>query len=208
MPGERLLAPRRVGYTGAVSDLEPRILALLDSGDLSGAATEALRGYGPQVLGYLTAVLRNEDDAHDVFSQFAEDLWRGLAGFRRESAVRTWAFRLAWHAASRYARDPYRRRGRPILSTEASKIAEEVRSTLSTYAPGGRADKLMKLRESLDPEEQTLLILRVDKAMPWEEVAEVLRADGEPATPAALRKRFERLKEKLGRLAREQGLIE
>ena len=143
-----------------------------------------------------------------MFSQFAEDLWKGLPGFRRESAVRTWAFRLAWHAASRYARDPYRKRGRPILTTEASKIAEEVRSTMSTYAPGGRADKLMKLRESLDHEEQTLLILRVDKGMPWEDVAEVMRADGEPATPAALRKRFERLKEKLGRLAREQGLIE
>jgi len=79
---------------------------------------------------------------------------------------------------------------------------------MSTYAPGGRADRLLKLRESLDREEQTLLILRVDKAMAWEDVAEVLRADGDPATPAALRKRFERLKEKLGRLAREQGLIE
>jgi RNA polymerase sigma-70 factor (ECF subfamily) len=191
-----------------VTDLDPRILSLLDTGDLSGAATEALRGYGPQVLGYLTAVLRDDDDAHDVFSQFAEDLWRGLPGFRRECAVRTWAFRLAWHAAARYARDPYRKRHRPILTTEASKIAEEVRSTMSTYAPGGRADKLMKLRESLNSEEQTLLILRVDKAMPWEDVAEVLRADGEPASPAALRKRFERLKEKLGRLAREQGLIE
>jgi RNA polymerase sigma-70 factor (ECF subfamily) len=191
-----------------VTDLDPRILSLLDTGDLSGAATEALRGYGPQVLGYLTAVLRDDDDAHDVFSQFAEDLWRGLPGFRRECAVRTWAFRLAWHAAARYARDPYRKRHRPILTTEASKIAEEVSSTMSTYAPGGRADKLMKLRESLNSEEQTLLILRVDKAMPWEDVAEVLRADGEPASPAALRKRFERLKEKLGRLAREQGLIE
>ena len=191
-----------------MSDLEPRILALLDAGDVSGASTEALRGFGPQVLGYLTAVMRDEDDAHDVFSQFAEDLWRGLPAFRRESAVRTWAFRLAWHAASRYARDPYRKRHRPILTTEASKIAEQVRSTYSTYAPGGRADKLLKLRESLDTEEQTLLILRVDKGMAWEDVAEVLRADGEPATPAALRKRFERLKEKLGRLAREQGLIE
>jgi RNA polymerase sigma-70 factor (ECF subfamily) len=192
----------------AMSDLEARITALLDADDLAGAATEALRGYGPQVLGYLTAVLRDDDDARDVFSQFAEDLWRGLPGFRRESAVRTWAFRLAWHAASRFARDPYRRRGRPMLSTEASKIAEEVRSTMSTYAPGGRADKLSRLRQSLDPEEQTLLILRVDKGMSWDEVSEVLRAEGSDTTPVALRKRFERLKEKLGRLAREQGLIE
>ncbi len=191
-----------------MSDLEPRILALLDAGDLPGAATEELRGYGPQILGYLNAVLRNEDDAHDVFSQFAEDLWKGLGGFRRESSVRTWSFRLAWHAASRWARDPYRKRGRPMLTGEASRIAQEVRSTMSTFAPGGRADKLSKLRESLEPEEQTLLILRVDKGMAWEDVALVLHSDGAPASPAALRKRFERLKEKLGKLAREQGLIE
>lgn len=190
------------------AELEARIGDRLDAGDLGAAATEALRGYGPQVLGYLNAVLRNEDDARDVFSQFAEDLWRGLPDFRRECAVRTWAFRLAWHAASRFARDPYRRRGRPILSDEASRIAEEVRSTMSTYAPGGRADKLARLRETLDPVEQTLLILRVDKGMSWEEVSDVLRADGTDTTPAALRKRFERLKEKLARLAREQGLLE
>ena len=180
---------------------------MLDSGDLSGAATEALRGLGPQVLGYLTAVLRDEDDAHDVFSQFAEDLWKGLGGFRRESSVRTWAFRLAWHAASRYARDPYRKRGRPILTTEASKIAASVRSTMSTYAPGGRADRLLKLREALDPEEQTLLILRVDKGLSWEDVAQVLATEGAPVAATALRKRFERLKDKLARLAREQGLL-
>jgi RNA polymerase sigma-70 factor (ECF subfamily) len=95
-----------------------------------------------------------------------------------------------------------------MLSTEASKIAEEVRSTMSTYAPGGRADKLSRLRQSLDPEEQTLLILRVDKNMSWEEVSEVLRAEGTDSTPVALRKRFERLKEKLARLAREQGLLD
>ena len=118
-------------------------------------------------------------------------------------------------------RDPYRKRLQNLLNSEALKTPEKVRSTVETpeeiraametmedYAPGGRADKLMKLRESLDPKEQTLLILRVDKAMPWEDVAEVMRANGEPATSAVLRERFERLKEKLGRLAREQGLIE
>jgi RNA polymerase sigma-70 factor (ECF subfamily) len=191
-----------------VADPEAQVLSLLDGGDVKGAATEAIRGYGPQILGYLTAVLKDDDDARDVFSQFAEDLWRGLPGFRRECSLRAWAFKLAWHAASRYARDPSRRRGRPIRSTEASRIAASVRSTMSTYAPGGRAEKLLKLRQSLDPEEQTLLILRVDKNLPWEDVAQVLSSEGTPVAPSALRKRFERLKEKLAKLAREQGLLE
>jgi RNA polymerase sigma-70 factor (ECF subfamily) len=190
-----------------MADPEAKVLASLDAGDVKGAATEAIRGYGPQVLGYLTAVLKDEDDARDVFSQFAEDLWRGLPGFRRECSLRAWAFKVAWHAASRHARDPYRRRHRPILTTEASKIAASVRSTMSTYAPGGRADRLLKLREALDPEEQTLLILRVDKGLSWEDVAQVLSTEGTPVASAALRKRFERLKDKLARLAKEQGLL-
>ena len=190
-----------------MADPEAKVLASLDAGDVKGAATEAIRAYGPQVLGYLTAVLKDEDDARDVFSQFAEDLWRGLPGFRRECSLRAWAFKVAWHAASRHARDPYRRRHRPILTTEASKIAASVRSTMSTYAPGGRADRLLKLREALDPEEQTLLILRVDKGLSWEDVAQVLSTEGTPVASAALRKRFERLKDKLARLAKEQGLL-
>ena len=57
--------------------------------------------YGPQILGYLTSILRNDADAAEVFSQFTEDLWRGLPGFRGECPVRVWAYRLAWHAAAR-----------------------------------------------------------------------------------------------------------
>jgi hypothetical protein len=48
--------------------------------------------------------------------------------------------------------------------------------------------RLQNLLSSEPPvsEEQTLLILRVDKGMSWEDIAEVMRADGEQATPAAL----------------------
>jgi hypothetical protein len=125
-------------------------------------------------------------------------------------------------------RDPYRKRLQNLLNSETLKALEKIRSTVETpeeirstretpeeirsfiadHAPGGRVDKLMKLRESFDSEEQTLLTLRFEKAMPWEKVAEVMQADGEPVTTDALRERFERLMEKLRRLAREQGLIE
>jgi RNA polymerase sigma-70 factor (ECF subfamily) len=77
----------------------------------------------------------------------------------------------------------------------------------SSVLPGGRRERLDRLRAALDPEERTMLVLRVDKGLPWNEIATVLARDGEEATPAALRKRFERLKAKLARLALEHGLI-
>ncbi len=168
--------------------LDKRVRALLDQGRTRDAAALAIRELGPPVLGYLTALLRNDSDAREVFSQFAEDLWKGLPGFRGESSLRGWAYRIAWHASARFA-------------------PEEVRTAVGEEA--WRSERLQEIRARLDPDEQTLLILRVNRGLSWREVAHVLSVEtGEPASEATLRKRFERLKEKLGTLAREVGLIE
>ncbi|HET9595403.1 MAG TPA: sigma-70 family RNA polymerase sigma factor [Anaeromyxobacteraceae bacterium] len=187
--------------------LDLRVKELLAEGRHGDAAGEAIRTLGPEVLSYLASVLRNDADAAEVFSQFAEDLWKGLSGFRGEATLRGWAYRIAWHACVRFTRDPYRRRGRRLDTSEASRLADEVRSTL--LGDAWRRDRMAQLRDALTPEEQTLLILRVDRALSWRDVADVLAGEGQaPASEAALRKRFERLKEKLGKAAREEGLID
>jgi RNA polymerase sigma-70 factor (ECF subfamily) len=190
-----------------VEEVEARIADRLAAGDLREAAALVIREYGPQLLGYLGALLRDDDAAQDAFSQFAEDLWAGLPGFRGEAPARVWAWRLAWHAAARQARDPYRRRGRRLATGEVSHLAAEVRSVPTAIWADDRARKLEGLRAALAPDEQTLLILRVDKALPWSEIAFVL-SNGGRVDEAALRKRFERVKAKLVRRAREDGLVE
>lgn len=187
--------------------LEERLQALLAAGDLRGAATEAIRGHGPQVLQVLRAMLRDEGDAREAFSQFAENLWKGLATFRGESSFKTWALRLACNAARNQRDEAWRRRGRRLATGEASALAEEVR-TRSVVRVERQRRALDKLRESLTAEEQSLLVLRLDQELSWNEVAEVLAEEGKPAEPAALMKRYERLKERLGKLAREQGLVD
>lgn len=188
--------------------LEARVQALLAERQFGEAASATLRQLGPQVLSYLAGILRSEADAHEVFSQFAEDLWKGLPGFRGESSLRGWAYRIAWHASARYVRDPYRQRGRRLETTEASRIAEEVRSALAPEQ-SWRSQRVAQLRDALEPEEKALLILRVDRCLSWREVAVAMTEEGkDPPSEVALRKRFERLKEKLGRAAKEQGLID
>jgi RNA polymerase sigma-70 factor (ECF subfamily) len=78
---------------------------LLDAGDPPGAATVAVRGYDPQILGYLRAVLRDEDAAAEGFSRFAEGLWKGIGGFRGDASALTWAYRVAWGAVCELRRD-------------------------------------------------------------------------------------------------------
>ncbi|HEY7725783.1 MAG TPA: sigma-70 family RNA polymerase sigma factor [Anaeromyxobacteraceae bacterium] len=188
--------------------LDEEVAALRKSGDLEQAATVAIRALGPEILGYLTAMVRDPSDASDVFSQFAEDLWRGLEGFRGDASLRTWAYRLARHAALRRERDPFRRRGERLETTQASAIAGSIlASTVVRHEL--RAQQLARLRSRLDEGERTLLILRVDRGLSWGEVADVLAGeDGARPEEGALRKRFERLKDKLARAAREEGLID
>lgn len=190
-------------------EVEARCLEALDRGDQAGAATVVVRGYGPQLLGYLCSVLRSEADAGEVFSMFSEDLWRGLAGFRRECPLRVWCYRLAWHAAARFLRDPYRGRGRRLETNELSHLVEELRSSVFLGRDQARQATLDRLREGLSPDERALLVLRLDRGLSWAEVALVLAEErGAPVDEAALRKRFERLKDKLAERARQEGLLE
>jgi RNA polymerase sigma-70 factor (ECF subfamily) len=184
---------------------EAHIRALIEQGDLRGAATEAIRGLGPPVVRYLRSLLRDEDDAAEAFSRFSEKLWKGLPGFQQRSSLRTWMYRLAWTAAVDLKREPYRRR-RARLS-EASSLADEVRTGTPVVEERNRR-ALDLLRAELSVEDQCLLALRIDQELPWAEVAEVLAVEGAPVEVPALQKRFERLRDRIARLARDQGLVE
>jgi RNA polymerase sigma-70 factor (ECF subfamily) len=186
--------------------LEERVRGLLEAGDASGAASEALQDLGPMTLRYLRSLLRDEDDAADAFSLFAENLWKGLPAFRFGSSLRTWAYRIAWNAARKLQNEAYRRHGRRFASGEASALADDIR-TRTTERVARQKDALEQLRSALSVEDQSMLALRIDQGLSWTEIAEISAEDGQkPVQAAALMKRFERLKTRLAEMARAQGL--
>ncbi len=185
--------------------LDEQVRGQLDRGERKSAATVALRALGPEVLGYLEHVLADGDDARDVFQRFAEDLWTWLPSWRG-AGLRAAAYRIAWHAVARFRREAWRRRRERMRTTMASRIAASIGSPESRLATTPH-DRLARLRGALDPEERTLLVLRLDRELSWNEVAEVLSSEDEPLDAAAARKRFERVKDKLAKLARAQGLL-
>lgn len=187
--------------------LEKAIAEHLAAGDLAGATTAAMHGLGPQVLGYLTATLRDDDIASDVFGHFSEELWKSIGTFRGESSFRTWVYKLVMHAVGRHRRDPYRNRGRALDSADVRALADEVRSKTPKFKQTEVKDKFTELRESLDPADQTLLFLRIDQQLPWNDVAAIMSAEGQPVEVATLRKRLERARERLRDMADRAGLL-
>jgi RNA polymerase sigma-70 factor, ECF subfamily len=191
------------GATG----VERRVRELLAAGDDRGAATVALRALGPRIRRYLRAVLRDDDDAEDASSLFAESLWKCLPRFRGDSSLETWAFAIAVHAGMRVRDEAGRRRVRRITTGEASALMDEIR-TSSKVTDEQQRRCLDDLRAALTDDDRTLLALRVDQRLAWANVAEIMTAAGRPVTVAALCKRFERLTARLQRMARELGLLD
>ena len=193
--------PAVAGKEDLRAALEAGIAQSLDAGDVRAAVAQIVRGYGPEILGYLAAVLKSESDGDDAFGLFCEELLGGLDRFERRCSARTWAYRVAWHCAQKFAEDPHRRRGRRLATGEISGLAAGVRSNSQPYLKESARIWLLRVRESLSPEEQTLLVLRIDRELSWREVAVVM---GEEIEEAALRKRFDRLKRKLQQAASER----
>lgn len=203
-------------------DLDQSVRDRVEAGDLRRAVELVVARLGSSIHGYLRTLL-TEDEADEAYSEFQENVMKGLPSFRWECPVRAWAHRIAFHAAGRIWRRPGRR------------LEEPLPSSLSKLGPGsggpepgmsGRHAGLALLRASLSVEDQTLLTLRIDRELEWEEIAAVLGdgsgddAETPPGTPgsgdrescsrkaAALRKRYERLTRRLREEARHHGLIE
>lgn len=190
----------------SMSEVDPRgaaeaaIRAQLEAGDLRGGATAALQLYGAELFGFLKGIERDADLASEAFAQLGEDLWRGLAKFRWDATLRSWMYAVARNALHRLRRDPRRSPQRNIGLTDAdvAEIAEQLRTATAVYQRTEVKDELRALRDELDPDDRELLILRLDRQMSWKDIARVFGGDDAvTARAAALRKRFERLKERI-----------
>jgi len=187
---------------------ERAIQALCEAGSYGDATTGALRIYGVELLGFLRALAGNHDLASEAFAELGEDVWKGLPRFRWESSLRSWMYALARNALAQLRRDPRRRIERNLPLSIAPDVAAVVRTVTLEIQRTEVKDEFRVLREQLDPEEHEILLLRLDRGLAWKDIARILGGDDNlDARAAALRKRFERAKQRLKKLAIEHGLI-
>ena len=197
----------------AVADVEENVRAACAGERWEEAVTLALAGYGAELMSYLVALHRSRSDADDAFGLMAEKMWKSLPAFRWESSLRTWAYTLARHAASRVFEEGKRHaRAEPLSNAQVEAAVAAVRSRTATFLRTETKDKLDSLRAELAPDDQTLLILRVNRKMEWREIADVMAQPGDDGSresldrrAASLRKRYERIKADLRRRLQQRG---
>lgn len=193
-------------------DVETATRTHCEARDFDAAMRLAIQGYGEEVFSFLIARMRDEDAAADVFSQACEDLLQSLATFRWRCSLRTWFYRIARSAMARYLRSPENRPERRVALSSVSDLAAQVRSRTVAHMRSDVKDRVRALREQLDDDEQQLLLLRVDRGLSWNEIAEIIDDidddDDKNRAAARLRQQFQKLKDRLRELAIAEGLIE
>jgi RNA polymerase sigma-70 factor (ECF subfamily) len=198
------------------ASLEADIRALCERGDQDGAATLAVRSYGPELFGFLLALHTSRGDASDCFSQLCEILWRKLPEFTWEHTLRTWAYAIARGVSRTHKRNAGRRlrRETPGQDSAIEAVAQAVRTGTLPFLQTEKRNRLQALRDELPEEDRMLLILRVDRRLEWIEIARVLAGDEGPEDDASLkreaarlRKRFQIVKDRLRDMAKREGLV-
>ena len=179
----------------------------VEGGDVRGAVDRILSRHGAAFYGYIASLVQDESLAAEAFQLFSVRLWESLEGFRWESRLSTWAYRIARNAAYRTLEDPYRRRAARLGTVEQERLAASwTRTTTAAWRRTEAKQRLWEEVEGLSPEDREILVLRLGRKMSWTEVAAVIHGlEGHVEEKALarhaakVRKRFQRLKEVLAK---------
>lgn len=189
-----------------------------DAGDFRSGASLLISAYGLELRTFLFARCRyDESIVEEVFSQFLEDFWRALPQFRWQCSARAWCYVLARHAAIRFHRAPQNRAERRLPLSEGlidSELVQKLRTETRDYQRSQVKDRFQRLREQLPTEDQELLILRVNRKLPWNDIARVMLDSSEAhdehelrLKAQALRRRLVEIVRRLRQLASDSGLL-
>jgi RNA polymerase sigma-70 factor, ECF subfamily len=195
---------------------ETAIRAAVEARDFEHAATLTVERYGAELFAFLLSQTRDADAAGELFQHWSEQFWRSLGSYEGRCSVRTWAYKLARRAIHHHRRLEHKHAGARLTELSRLSIAvDRVRTATAIYKRTEVKDRFRELREQMPEEDQTLLILRIDRGLSWLELAEIMLGEenspgqGQLKTEAArLRKRFQIAKEKLRKMVEDAGLLE
>jgi len=162
---------------------DSQLVAMLKRGEDS-AFEEILRRYERKVYGLARSLTRDESDAQDALQDTFLSVYRKIRGFKEESSLSTWIYRIAVNAALMKVRRRKRDDRSVPIEDYLPKFDESGHLVTALREPPPRADEelLRKelaefLRESiraLDPDSRAVFILRDQEGLSNEEVAGIL----------------------------------
>lgn len=169
------------GHAGLSED-DSRILRGLRAG-IEPAYEELIGLYEQQLYGMVYRLLGNATDAADVVQEIFLKVFRTIHGFREQSSLRTWIYRIAVNEAHNHRRW-FARHCRREVSIEVERADRQ--SPLEIAADPGRSPFERAVDEEtrvlieraltkINPVFRTAVVLRDIQNLSYEEIAEILQ---------------------------------
>lgn len=158
---------------------DPQLMELCAAKD-EDAFSEIVGRYERFVYSTVFAELKNPDDAFDVSQEVFIRLYNAAGGFRCESTLKTWLYRMCKNCAYDYMRKYYKHRAVSLTYKDAEEETTEDADIVSDTTPEDellRKEKIQAVRNAvleLPEEQREVIVLREFQNMQYSEIAVML----------------------------------
>lgn len=171
------MAKHKLSDYGSLCDSE--LIGLCVQKD-ENAFSELVVRYEKFVYSVVFAELKNSDDAFDVSQEVFIRLYNAAGGFRCESTLKTWLYRMCKNCAYDYMRKYYKHRALSLTVKDPQEETAEDIDVVAQSTPDEeiiRKEQIMAVRKAIKklPEEQRdVIVLRELEGLQYSEIAIML----------------------------------
>lgn len=131
-----------------------------------------VQAYGPLLHRHLMRMLQSSADADDVLQNTLVKVFRKLDGFRGDSKLSTWLYRIATNEALTWLRSKKRRQRR--ISSEDPATLTVNQLTADPYFDGDAAQlQLQRALATLPPKQRAVFSFRYFDDLAYREISEI-----------------------------------
>lgn len=154
---------------------ESDLIARARKGDMT-SANQLLSRYQRPLWGFLLSLLGHQADAEDALQETCLKALRGLSGYRDERKFKSWLFQIAYRESLTLRR---RQKRAPVTTEDADELESladaEPLATVRLESIEAR-QRLRACVERLPEAEREVVLLRLQRDIPFREIAEITGA--------------------------------
>jgi RNA polymerase sigma factor (sigma-70 family) len=154
-----------------VSDRE-LVLLFRNEATRAGAFTRLVRQYQQRLYWHIRRMVVTHEDTDDILQNVFIKVWRNLEGFREESALYTWLYRIATNETLSWM-EVKKRFAATSMSGNEDYFAERIPAQRD-FDPSRIEWKLQQAIATLPDKQRIVFNLRYYDEMPYDDMAEVL----------------------------------
>ena len=137
------------------------------------AFQQLVKSYQQRLYWHIRKIVMNHDDADDIMQNVFIKVWKNVDGFREDSSLFTWLFRIATNESLSHLQ---KQRRHSVVSI--NEISEYLTESLESdvYFDGNEMEKKLQLAIIQLPEKQRIVFnLKYFDEMKYEEMSVVLK---------------------------------